>query len=434
MNSFASLALVLGLVALGLSLLAIVRLKGALGLLLLPKLYGAAFISWAALLGLAACALGLFSNSPLLVGLNLLLGGAAVFISIRFIMGVIAPHTEFEKAFGSAWRDRIRPEWRGRLPRRRWPIFQPAPPQPRWERNVPFWTIPGTERKLLCDLWFPLATATPSRLAVIYMHGSAWTLLDKDSGTRPFFRRLCAQGHFVMDVAYRLAPEADLAGMVADVKRAVAWLKSHAAEYGVDPARIVLAGGSAGGHLSLLTGYAPHHPALTPEDVRGVDLSVRAVISYYGPTDLRAFYTHTHWGELVRPGGVLYDVRHNRLLRYLMPGSDAPERNNFQKGLEAMIRLFPAPDEAPEWYALLSPVEHVQPGCPATLLLQGSSDMGVPTAAVRALAEKLRATGVPAACVVFPLAEHAFDLLLPQWAPAALASHYDVEHFLALMA
>ena len=117
--------------------------------------------------------------------------------------------------------------------------------------------------------------------------------MDKDYGTRPFFRQLTAQGHVVMDVAYRLCPEVDIYEMVGDVKRAVAWMKANAARYAVDPQRIVLAGGSAGAHLALLAAYAPDHPRLTPKDVQGCDLSVRAVVSYYGPSDLCATYEHT---------------------------------------------------------------------------------------------------------------------------------------------
>jgi acetyl esterase/lipase len=435
MNIFAGAALVLGVVALGLSITAIAKLNMPRDvLLMLPKLLAAATLTWIALAGLAACALGLFSGSPLLRGLSLLLGGAAVFICIRFIRGVTAPHTEFEKAFGPDWRDRIGPELRGRLPRRRWPIHMPDPPEPRWKRDVAFWTIPGTERKLLCDLWFPLASVTPSRLAVIYLHNSGWCLMDKDSGTRSFFRHLCAQGHLVMDVAYRLAPETNIAGMAGDVKRAIAWLKTHAAEYGIDPERIVLTGASGGAHLALLAAYTPRHPTLTPEDVRGTDLSVRAVFSFYGPTDLRTFHDYAWARSMARWPDVMNLVNRNRFFRYLMPGGDAPDRKNFKKGMEALPHLFPAPDEAPEWYALLSPVEHAGPECPATLLLQGGDDFGVLPAATRALAEKLRAAGVPAMYVEFPQADHAFDLALPQWSPAAQAAYYDVDHFLALMA
>jgi acetyl esterase/lipase len=212
----------------------------------------------------------------------------------------------------------------------------------------------------------------------------------------------------------------------------LAWLKVHAAEYGIDPERIVLAGGSAGGHLSLLTAYTPDHPTLTPEDVRGVDLSVRAAISYYGPTDLRLFYKYNDWGNMVAGAdGLLQKTRQNPFLQRLLPGGEDPDRMNFKKGMAALKHLFPdAPDEAPEWFALVSPIEHVHAGCPATLLLYAGGDFGVPPAG--ALAEELRAAKVPVVNVVFPRAEHGFDAL-PHWSPAAQASFYDVDHFLALM-
>ena len=57
---------------------------------------------------------------------------------------------------------------------------------------MPFWNLP--DRRLLCDLWQPLRGVAPSGLALVYLHGSAWYLLDKDFFTRPFFRHLAAQG------------------------------------------------------------------------------------------------------------------------------------------------------------------------------------------------------------------------------------------------
>ena len=104
-------------------------------------------------------------------------------------------------------------------------------------------------------------------------------LKAKDYGTRPFFRYLTGQGHVVMDVAYRLSPETAIPGMVGDVKRAIAWMKCNAARYGASPEKIVIGGGSAGGHISLLAAYAPDHLDLTPVDAKGEDLSVRGVIS-----------------------------------------------------------------------------------------------------------------------------------------------------------
>ena len=90
------------------------------------------------------------------------------------------------------------------------------------ERDVPFWTIPDSDRQLLCDIWRP-AEGTASGLAYVYLHPSGWAVGDKAMFTRPFFNHLTAQGHTVVDVAYRLLPEVDLRGMVGDAKRAVAW-------------------------------------------------------------------------------------------------------------------------------------------------------------------------------------------------------------------
>ena len=108
---------------------------------------------------------------------------------------------------------------------------------------------------MLCDIWEPPEKVPHSGLAFIYLHGSAWTLWDKDAGTRPFFRHLVNQGHVIMDVAYRLFPETDFKGMVFDTKQAIAWLKANARVYGIDPDKIIIGGGSAGGHIAMLAAY-----------------------------------------------------------------------------------------------------------------------------------------------------------------------------------
>ncbi|HSF83456.1 MAG TPA: alpha/beta hydrolase, partial [Anaerolineales bacterium] len=292
-----------------------------------------------------------------------------------------------------------------------------ASPEPAWERNIPFWTVPGTDRQLLCDLWRP-ANGQVSGLAFIYFHGSGWYIGNKDMLTRPFFRHLVAQGHTVMDVAYRLCPEADIYGMIGDVKRAIAWMKANASHYGVHPDKIVLAGGSAGGHLALLAGYTPGHPELTPEDLKSVDLSVCGIVSYYPPTDLMTMYQHT--GQ-------------HRLLD-LPPVTIGPDATVNRRDFGRLdIFLGGWPQDNPGTYQLGSPATHVHPGSPPTLLFQGSQDVLVPVHATRALYNKLVESGVPAINVIYPWTDHAFDLMLPQVNPAAQAALYDVDRFLALL-
>jgi acetyl esterase/lipase len=223
-----------------------------------------------------------------------------------------------------------------------------------------------------------------------------------------------------MDVAYRLCPEVDIHGMTGDVKRAIAWMKSNASRYGVDPEKIVLGGASAGGHLSLLAGFAPQHPELTPEDVDDADLSVCGIVSYYGPKDLSTLYQYMNLqrleGEPPLPMGE--DLGYTRSWRY-------------GGRLDALLGGWP-PD-ALSTYQLASPVTHVHPGCPPTLLIQGDHDLVCSMGATRALYAKLVESGVPAINVVFPCTAHAFDVFLPHMSPPAQSALYDVDRFLALL-
>jgi acetyl esterase/lipase len=274
----------------------------------------------------------------------------------------------------------------------------------------------------LCDIWQPPAHVPRSGLGVIYLHAGGWQNFDKDIGTRPFFRYLAAQGHVIIDVAYRMCGETDLLGMVGDVKRAIAWLKAHAAQYQVDLARVVLIGASAGGQLALTAAYAPNDPQLDPADLRGVDTSVRGVVSFYGPTDMLRFSegtAHPDWPLFVRLGRKVGIVHKGQYLMW----SDVE------------CRLFGGPaSSTPETVRLLSPIGHVGPNCPPTLLIHGAHDRVVPVERSRDLCAALRGQGVPVVYLELPLVDHAFDLPLLRVSPPAQAALYDIERFLALMA
>jgi len=91
------------------------------------------------------------------------------------------------------------------------------------------------------------------------------------------------------------------------------------------------------------------------------------------------------------------------------------------------------PEAVPDRYALFSPTTHARPGCPPTLLIQGKDDVIAPVSATNLLFEQLGGAGVPAVNIVFPHAEHGFDLVLPRWSPAAQTAWYYQERFLALI-
>lgn len=352
-------------------------------LLIALKLLAAALTYISAALGALSALLGAGARDPL----SCLSGGIGAALAVNYVRRVTQSRGEFARAFG--------PDWRSRL------SVRPGPPtdrDPLWDRDRVFWTFSPSEgdgNPLLCDLWRPPPGTPPSGIALVFLHGGGWTTLDKDTFTRPFFRHLAQRGHVVMDVAYRLYPEARIPAMVGDAKRAVTWMKANAQRYGADPARVVLAGGSAGGHLALLSAYTPGHPALTPDDVREIDTSVRAVVAFYPPVDLRAYR--------------LYNPR---------------------SGVISLLGN--TPDAVPALYDLLSPAHHVAPACPPTLLFHGSHDRVVPPGPVRDLRRRLRHVGVPAVYIELFGNEHGFDLCLPRLSPSAQRVWRDLDRFLAL--
>jgi acetyl esterase/lipase len=411
------LATILSSLALLLSALFLVRPSAQKLFLLFLPLIAEALSPILAVIGLAGALLGLLSGAPWAV----LMGLLAAIPMIAYAWATTRDHTGFDQAFGPGWEDQITPQQASKMLKQRWSSYLNGKPasQPTWERDVPYWTIPGSDRQLLCDIWRP-ADGQTSGLAYIYLHGSAWAVGDKDYGTRYFFSHLADQGHTVMDVAYRLVPETDLYGMVGDAKRAVAWIKTHAEQYGVDPHKVVLGGGSAGAHIALLAGYTPEHPELTPEELKETDLTVCGMLTYYPPTDL-----------------VAGARRYNNERKPPVPlGTKVDPKMPWLYAGRLDILLGGYPEDVPEMYALASPVNHVHPGCPPTLSLRGERDCLNPMQGNQELYQKLVECGVPAIDVVLPWTEHGFDLLVPKvspLSPPAQSALYDVDRFLALM-
>jgi len=375
--------------------------------------------------------LALFSGFYTLLGwrrrdwLVVLTGLAGSILSLRHIALVTAPHDAFDRAFGTYWRGDIPIRLRKKLRPRR---FTPTPFAPRdyfYQRNITIGHNSESGDPILADLWTPPPGTEPTGLGLIYLHGSAWHYLDKDMGTRPFFAYLAGQGHTILDVAYTMAYKCRLPGMVGDVKQAIAWFKMNAAALNINPKRIVLWGGSAGGHLALLAAYTPNDPTWQPAGL-DADTQVRGVVSYYGLTDLV---------EAQRFLAEMPDLPENqrqrmssrfRQMRLLPADSDFVATPNLLPHL-----LGGALAECPERYGQGSPINHVGSHCPPTLLINGAHDFAVEVSQHQRLHGALVAAGVAAAHIELPLTEHAFDLFFPTINPAGQSALYDLERFLA---
>lgn len=429
------LTTVLGCLAALMSIAIFLRLHWPAPALWIVKLFASALSPVFASIGALSIIVGVTTGS---VYISLI----GIYVSLFFFLHIYRitrpPNVSsgFEQAFGVNWESHISAEQKNCFLSIRTIIRSPSVPIPRFEQNISFATIPGTDRQLLCDLWQPNASVTPSGLAFIYLHGSAWTLLDKDVGTRQFFCNLSAQGHVVMDVAYRLAPETDMLGMVNDVKRAIVWMKENAHNYGVNPDKIVVGGGSAGAHLALLTAYTANNPKFTPKDTEGKNISVCGVVSLYGPTDLKAMYYHTCQNLTTRliPGKPRKAAPKmpKWIIKKMGKSYNRFNFKSFENAGTFAFLLGGHPDECPEQYALFSPITHVHDHCPATILIQGEHDLMAPVSTIRFLHKRLAEEKVPTVMHILPQTDHAFDLLLPKISPSAHTAIYDVERFLTL--
>lgn len=349
------------------------------------------------------------------------------------IVRVTRPHNSFEKTLGTEWQVPLSPPQKAKmLPERWYPEFNP--PDVPWQKNVLYGIQIETRELLLADIWQPPAGVEPTGLGVIYIHGSGWHYLDKDMGNRRFFRHLAAQGHVIMDIAYTKPPNTQLDGMVADVYRAIAWMKTNANRLGVNPKCVVLMGCSSGAHLALLAAYAPNHPAFKTSDVE-IDTSVRGVVSFSGQTDLLAMYQY--FQDRFTPflaGRNPLEQWMQSAIEWVFHHSRLRKEGTYVDPLQLLPSVLGGlPHEVPERYYLGSPINHIGPHCPPTLIFQGAHDYTGHLPHVRRMHTALRAAGVTSIYIEFPSSEHAFEFGLSPWSPPAQAATYDTERFLALL-
>ena len=185
---------------------------------------------------------------------------------------------------------------------------------------------PVTREAFAYDFFPATADASSPAPLLVWVHGGAWrfgtnqalrdTVLRTPSGEQPNTQALMRTafqqaGWAVASINYRYSHQALFPGALHDVKEAVRFFRANAAEFGIDPQRIAVAGGSAGGHLSMLVAHtgdsavensAAENHASTPEhneyfEGRAASAypthssQVAAAASFYGVSDLRTIFT-----------------------------------------------------------------------------------------------------------------------------------------------
>ncbi len=247
----------------------------------------------------------------------------------------------------------------------------------RVERNVPFARAGG--RTLRLDVHAPEDPAGPHqrRPALVQVHGGGWVLGFKDRQGQLLMNHLAARGWVCFNVDYRLSPMATFPDHLVDVKRAIAWIRDHAEEYGVDPDFVAVTGGSAGGHLTALAALTAGEAAYQP-GFETADTSVQAAVPFYG------VYDFTNRNGVWPPETVS---------QFLAP-----------------VVMKVDPDENPEAWAAASPLDRVKAEAPPFFVIHGDLDVLAPVEDARDFVERLRAVSEePVYYLELRGAQHAFE-------------------------
>jgi acetyl esterase/lipase len=188
-----------------------------------------------------------------------------------------------DQGLGPDWRDRIDDDLaiglRRRLPWARI-LFAPWRFRHRDVEHIRDLSYGDAGKQNRLDLYRRRSGPTDAPI-LVHIHGGAFRSGRKNREARPLLYRLASQGWVCVSANYRLSPAATFPDPLVDVKRAIAWARAHAPEYGADPTTLFVAGSSAGGHLATMAALTPDVPELQP-GFEDADTSVSAVISLYG--------------------------------------------------------------------------------------------------------------------------------------------------------
>jgi acetyl esterase/lipase len=216
------------------------------------------------------------------------------------------------------------------------------------------------------------------RPILFQIHGGAWMVSKKDEQALPLMYHLAARGWVCVAANYRLSPRATFPDHLIDVKRALAWVKQHAAEYGADPGFVVVTGGSAGGHLAALVALTANDPEYQP-GFEDVDTTVQGCVPFYGVYDF-----------LDRHGERGKASMTPMLSRLVMKSS---------------------PETAREAWEKASPIARVHPNAPPFFVIHGTHDSLAYVEDTRHFVAALRAVSKsPVIYAELPGAQHAFDV------------------------
>ncbi len=288
----------------------------------------------------------------------------------------------------AALRDALGRNYRGDIPLARQHVLDAATETQSWlrpfnmgrpgvrvHRNISYGEH-GVRNTL--DVYQPEEPREGGYPVLLQVHGGGWMVGAKHQQGLPLMYHLASRGWLCVACNYRLSPRSAFPHHIIDVKRSIAWIREHAADYGGDAEFLAITGGSAGGHLAALAALTPNLAEWQP-GFETVDTRLQAALPFYGVYDFLD-------SEGIRGTMSMEDI----LARYVMQ-SDA--------------------HEARDAWRQASPLHQVRADAPPTFLMQGTHDSLVWVEEARHFANRLRATSDQVVAYgELPGAQHAFEV------------------------
>lgn len=230
-----------------------------------------------------------------------------------------------------------------------------------------------------------LRPANPNGDAVLMMVSGSWKS-DPDKFQPWMAASFLRQGHTVLAVSHLSQPEATIMEIVADMHRAVRFVRYHAQDYGIHPQRIGVIGGSSGGHLGLMlaTTGGPGDPTAS-DPIDRLDSSVQAATVFYPVTDLLNLGPSTQ---------NLHDG-----------GPPKSFRNSFG----------PKAQDLAEWKIIgrqVSPLFHITAALPPIYIIHGDADTLVPLEQSQRFQARAAELGKPVELIIRPGKKHGWPTLM----------------------